>query len=160
MKTLMYLLFTMVLGLVSVCAQEKPTIVVQPFTIAPSVTWPYDMKQLQLQTITELKLKDGAQFEVVAETPATGERIYTLSGEVLEWHAGNKATRILVGAGSGRESAKIHYWLTDKSGKKVFEHSDTIRQAYWGNEYASSVGQLAQPFADKIADRLKEAKVQ
>ncbi len=159
MKKIMYLLIAMVLGLVSVSAQEKPTIVVQPFTIAPSVNWPYDMKQLQLQTITELKVKDGAKVEVSAEAPVAGERIYTLSGEVQEWHAGNKATRMLVGAGSGRESAKIHYWLTDKTGKKVFEHSDTIRQAYWGNAYASSVGQLAQPFADKIAERLKEAKV-
>ena len=31
--------------------------------------------------------------------------------------------------------------------------------AFWGNAYAASVGQLAQPFADKIADRLKEAKL-
>jgi hypothetical protein len=61
--------------------------------------------------------------------------------------------------GSGRETAKIHYWLTDASGKKVFEHTDTIRAAFWGNGYADSVGQLAQPFADKIAERLAAAKI-
>jgi hypothetical protein len=60
---------------------------------------------------------------------------------------------------SRRETAKIHYWLTDASGKKVFDHTDTIRAAFWGNGYADSVGQLAQPFADKIADRLAEAKL-
>ena len=59
---------------------------------------------------------------------------------------------MLVGMGTGRETAVIHYWLTDKTGKKVFEHTDTIRAAFWGNAYAGSVGQLAQPFADKIAD--------
>ncbi len=67
---------------------------------------------------------------------------------------------MLLGMGSGRETAKIHYWLTEvATGKKVFEHTDTIRQAFWGNAYTSSVGQLAQPFADKIALRLKDAKL-
>jgi hypothetical protein len=61
--------------------------------------------------------------------------------------------------GSGREAAKIHYWLTDASGKRIFDHTDTIRTAFLGNAYASSVGQLAQPFADKIAERLKAAKL-
>src|SRR5712664_3027301 len=76
-----------------------------------------------------------------------------------EWHPGNRAKRWVVGMGSGRETAKIHYWLTDASGKKVFDHTDTNRAAFWGNGYADSVGQLAQPFADKIADRLAEAKL-
>jgi hypothetical protein len=161
MRKLGVLLFALLAGLFSTLAQEKPTIVVQVFTLGPGVSWPYEMKQMQLQTMTELKVKDSAKIEVVNEAPAAGTstRVYNLSGEVLEWHAGNKATRMLVGVGTGRESAKIHYWLTDKDGKKVFEHSDTIRQAYWGNEYAASVGQLAQPFADKIVDRLKESKL-
>ncbi len=97
---------------------------------------------------------------VAAEKPKdwTG-KVYVLDGEVLEWHAGNKAERTLIGYGSGRETAKIHYWMTDAAtGKKVFEHTDTIRQAFWGNAYANSV-ELAQPFADKIAVRLKEAKL-
>jgi hypothetical protein len=62
---------------------------------------------------------------------------------------------MVVGMGSGREEAQIHYWLMERDGKKVFEHTDTIRQAFWGNAYANSVGELAQPFADKIAERLK-----
>jgi hypothetical protein len=47
----------------------------------------------------------------------------------------------------------------DEKRFEVFEHTDTIRAAFWGNGYADSVGQLAQPFADKIADRLAEAKL-
>jgi hypothetical protein len=67
---------------------------------------------------------------------------------------------MLVGAGTGRETAKIRFWVTDAGGKKVFEHQDTIRAEFWGNEYADSVGQLAHPFADKIAGRLAEVKLE
>jgi hypothetical protein len=163
-----FVLIVMLLALATVLlnAQEKPpqgrpSLVVNLFTLADGVNWPYDFKQLQVQTITELKIKDGPQFEVVTEAPKeTSGKIYTLDGEVLAWHPGNRAERMMVGYGSGRETAKIHYWLTDAAtGKKVFEHIDVIRQAFWGNAYANSVGQLAQPFADKIAVRLREAKL-
>lgn len=140
-------------------AQNKPTLVVSTFTLGNNVQWPYDMKQLQAQTIVELKIKDAKYFDIISDAPAGTASAYTLAGEVLAWHPGNRATRMMIGLGSGRETAKIHYWLTGQDGKKVFEHTDTIRQAFWGNTYANSVGQLAQPFADKIADRLKQAKL-
>ncbi len=139
-------------------AQNKPTLVVQPFTVASSVAWPYDMHQLQLETAAELKLKDGDHFEVVTDPPSAPGHVYKLQGEVLTWRPGNRATRMFVGMGSGRETAQIHYWLTDENGGKVFDHTDTIRAEFWGNAYAGSVGQLAHPFADKIATRLREAK--
>lgn len=140
-------------------AQDKPAIVVHSFSASPKQPWPYDMKQMALQTAAELQRKDGKHFEVMVDSPTNQAKTYTLDGEVIEWHPGNRAKRLVVGMGSGRETAKIHYWLTDSSGKKVFEHTDTIRAAFWGNGYADSVGQLAQPFADKIADRLAEAKL-
>jgi hypothetical protein len=140
-------------------APDKPALVVNTFTTASGLSWPYDATQLQLQTIVELKRKDGQYFNVADKSDDKATATYTLSGEILEWHPGNRATRMFVGMGSGRETAKIHYWLTNQSGKKVFEHTDTIRQAFWGNAYANSVGQLAQPFADKIAKRLAEAKL-
>jgi hypothetical protein len=142
-----------------VSAQDKPAIVVHTFTAAPGQPWPYDLKQMAAQTVAELQRKDEKRFVVAVEAPAGQSKIYTLDGEVAEWHPGNRAKRLVVGMGSGRETGKIHYWLTDASGKKVFEHTDTIRAAFWGNGYADSVGQLAQPFADKIADRLAEAKL-
>jgi len=140
--------------------QSKPTLVLETFTIATGVSWPYDMNQLKLDTLGELIKKDDRYFFVTPE-PVNGAQgaVYTLRGEVLEWHSGNRAKRLLVGMGSGRETAKIHYWLTDSSGKRVFDHTDTIRQAFSGNAYAGSVGQLAQPFADKIAERLKAASL-
>lgn len=159
-KKLMVLAFALSVFPCMAHAQEKPFIVVQEFTAAAGVPWPYEMKQMALQTIVELQRKDGKQFDVKAEAPAGRAHVYTLGGEVMEWHPGNRATRILVGVGTGRETAKIRYWLSDETGKKVFEHEDTIRAAFWGNEYAGSVGQLAQPFADKIADRLTKAKLQ
>jgi hypothetical protein len=114
------------------------------------VDFPYDFKQLQIQTVIELRKRN-------VPTGGTGGT-YTLEGEVVEWKAGNRATRLLVGFGSGRESAKIHYWLTDQSGNKVFEHTDTVRQSFWGAGYTPSAGQLVQPFAVKIAERLAESK--
>ncbi len=143
-------------------AQEKPLLVVETFTTVAGVAWPYDVKQLQAQTTVQLKNKIGQSVNVVAEPPANPEpagRVYRLQGEVLEWHAGKRATRLIVGMGAGRETAKIHYWLLESNGKKVFEHTDTIRQSVWGGGYVGSVGQLAEPFADKIATRLKEAKL-
>jgi hypothetical protein len=160
MRRILMLLVPVLLVLPSIAsAQDKVAIVVHTFTAAPGQPWPYDMKQMAAQTVAELQRKDGKRFDVALEAPANQAKSYTLDGEVAEWHPGNRAKRLVVGMGTGRETAKIHYWLTDASGKKVFEHTDTIRAAFWGNGYADSVGQLAQPFADKIADRLAEAKL-
>src|SRR6516162_2110893 len=79
---------------------DKPSLVVQTFTLASGVNWPYDMKQLQVQTATELKIKAGDHYNVLTEVPNGGEHTYTLQGEVLEWHAGNRAKRMVVGMGS------------------------------------------------------------
>ena len=140
-------------------AQEKPAIVVRPFVMANGISWPYDMQRIHQQTLAELQNKDGKKYDITAEPSPSQNHFYTLNGEVLEWHPGNRAERWAVGMGAGRETAKIHFWLTDASGKKVFEHEDTIRAEYWGNQYADSVGQLAHPLADKIANRLSQAKL-
>ena len=161
-KRMALIIFVVTLGLMPVRAQEKPALVVHAFTLASDVKWPYGMKQLQTEAIAALMGKDGTQFDVVPDAPPNQSRIYLLDGEVMEWHAGNRAERLVLGGGAtgkGRETAKIHYWLTDKEGKRLFEHTDTIRQAFLGNIHSKSVGQLAQPFGDKIAERLKEAKL-
>jgi len=137
----------------------KPVLVVNTFTTASGLSWPYDATQVQIQTIAELKRKDGQYFNVVDKTDDKATATYTLNGEILEWHLGSQAKKTFVGMGSGRETAKIHYWLTNQSGTKVFEHTDTIRQALRGNALANPFGQLVQPFADKIAKRLAEAKL-
>jgi hypothetical protein len=160
-KRTILVVFVVALGLAPALAQEKPALVVHAFTLASGVQFPYEMSQLQGEAITELKDKDGAQFDVVRDAAPNQSRVYTLDGEVLEWHKGNTAERLLIAAGSvaGRENAKIHYWLADKDGKKIFEHTDTVRQGFMKNTHEKNSGTLGQPFAEKIAERLKEAKL-
>jgi hypothetical protein len=149
------------LALIAVCAaaEDRPAFVVRPFTLAPGTAWPYDMNQLQTMTAAQLKVKLGDRFDVTTELPQNRSRMLTLEGIVLDWSSGNRAKRILIGLGTGREKAVIRYWVVDQNGHKIFEHTDTIRQSVWGGGYVGSVGQLAQPFADKIAARLIEAKI-
>ena len=160
-KRIILSIFVVAAALVPVRAQEKPTLAVHAFTIASAVKCPYDMNQLQAEAITELKAKDGAQFDVVPDASANQSGVYILDGEIVEWHKGNTAERMLLAAGSvaGRENAKIHYWLSDKDGKKIFEHTDTIRQGFMSNTHEKNSGTLGQPFGEKIAERLKEAKL-
>ncbi len=154
------LTFAVVLAAMPTQAQEKTTLVVHAFSVPTGVQWPYDTKQLQLATIAELKAKCGSRAEVVSEDPSQSKtRVLILDGEVLSWKAGNRAKRLTVGLGAGRETAQIHFYLNDASGKKVFEHTDTIRQSVWGGGYAPSAGELLQPFANKIAGRVAESKV-
>ena len=160
-STLISLAFAIALGLVPACAQDKPVLVVHAFTVASGVSFPYDMRDLQTQAIVELKSRNGGQFTVVDQAGSGQARVYVLAGEVTEWHKGNTAERMLIAAGSvaGRENAKIHYWLTDKDGKKVFEQTDTIRQLFMRNAHEKSAGTLVKPFGDKISERLGEAKL-
>ena len=148
------------LGLTQEPDKSAAVLVVRQFSVSPKTGWPYELNQLQSQTVAELRTRTGGHLEVLVGAPVTPpSHIYILDGEVMAWRAGNAAKRIMVGMGSGRESAEIHYWLTDEQGKRVFEHKDTIRAEFFGNAYASSVGQLAHPFASKIAARLTEAKL-
>jgi len=160
-KRLPLVTIVVALGLLPALAQEKPALVVHAFTLTRGVNFPYEMSTLQNQAMATLKDKNGEQFDVVAEAPANAARVYILDGEVLEWHKGNTAERMLIAMGSvaGRESAKIHYWLTDQEGRKVFEHTDMIRQTFMGNGHEKNVGTLGNPFAGKLSERLKEAKL-
>jgi hypothetical protein len=140
--------------------QARPAVIVKEFSANERTAWPYDFKQMQQQSIAELRSKCGSRLDVLIGDPATPRKhTYTLEGEIMSWHPGNRAKRMVIGMGSGRESADIRYWLTDENGRKIFEHKDTIRAEFWGNAYAGSVGELAHPFASKIADRLTESKL-
>ena len=68
---------------------------------------------------------------------------------------------MLIAAGSvaGRENAKIHFWLTNKDGKKVFETTDIVRSLWLLNKKVKSTRMRARPFREKIAERLKDAKI-
>ena len=143
-----------------VSAQDKPTLVVNPFTTASGVELPYDLKQLHGQLVAELKVMIGKEFTVSGESPAnpTG-KVFKLDGEIVAWRPGNAAKRFLVGMGSGRESSDIVYRVTDAGGTKVVDKKDTIRTNFY-SQGAGSTGTLGHPIAQKIAERIRSAKLQ
>ncbi len=159
MKMRLLLALGVSLPALAFASQAKPTIVVNTFTAASDVVWPYDMKVMQAQTVAEFKVKLGKDFEIVAEAPATPQgTVYTLDVNIAGWRKGNAAKRLIVGLGSGRESADIHYRLTDNSGKTVLDRRDTVRTNFY-SQGAGSVGTLVHPLAEKMADRIKDAKL-
>jgi len=159
MKTRQLLTFAFVLTTVGLSGQGKPAIVIQPFTATTGVELPYDMKQLQVQLAAELKVLLGKEFDIVAEAPtSSAASIYTLDCKITGWRPGNAAKRMIVGMGSGRESSDIQYRMTDGSGKTVVERADTVRTNFYSQK-AGSTGTLAHPIAQKIAERIKDARL-
>jgi len=159
MKKCLLLTIGLALSAIALSAQGKPVIVVQVFTTASGVDLPYDMKLMQTQLVPEFKVMLGREFDIVAEPPTTPQgTVYTLDGEITGWRPGNAAKRLLVGLGSGREASDIQYRVTDGSGTKVLERMETIRTNFY-SQGAGSSGTLAHPIAQKIADRIKDAKL-
>jgi hypothetical protein len=149
----------LVLSPIGVALQGKPVIVVHAFTTAPGVVIPYDPKLMQVQLVAEFKVMLGKEFDIVTEPPAVPQSaIYTLDAEIKSWRAGNLAKRMLVGMGSGREATDIEYRVTDGSAKKAIERTDTIRTNFY-SQGGDSTGTLAHPIAQKIAERIKDAKL-
>jgi len=117
------------------------------------------MKQMQAQLVAEFNVMLGKDFDIVAEVPnASQGAVYTLAAEITSWRPGNAAKRMLVGLGSGREGTDIQYRVTDGSSKQVLERKDTIRTNFY-SQAAGSTGTLAHPIAQKIADRIRDAKL-
>jgi len=150
------------IGVLSICglsAQSKPTVVVQAFTVASGVDLPYDMSQLQGQLVAELKVELGKEFAIVAEAPTSPDAsTYTLDGQITGWRPGNAAKRLMVGLGSGREASDIEFHVVDKAGQKVVDRKETVRTNFY-SQGAGSTGTLAHPIAQKIADRIKDARL-
>jgi hypothetical protein len=145
------------LAAVSPSTQGKRVIVVNAFTLGDGVELPYDVKQLQAGLVADLKVQIGKEFDVVSEAPP-GRQVYTLNGEVTGWRPGNAAKRIVIGLGSGREATDLHFRVTDVSGQAVVDSKDTIRTNFY-SQAAGSVGTLVHPIAQKIAERIKDAKL-
>ena len=159
MKKWLLLVIGLALSPIVLSSQVKPVIVVNVFTTASGVDLPYDMKLMHTQLVAEFKFMLGKEFDIVAETPPNPQgTLYTLDAEITAWRPGNAAKRILVGLGSGREASDIQYRVTDGSGKKVLERKDTIRTNFY-SQGAGSTGTLAHPIAQKIAERIKDAKL-
>ena len=159
MKKWLLLIVGLASATAGLAAQGKRVIVVQPLTLAAGVELPYDIKLLQTQLVADLRVQIGKEFDVVAEPPAAPQgSVFTLDGEITGWRPGNAAKRMVIGLGSGREATDIHYQITDNSGQKVVDRTDTIRTNFF-SQGAGSVGTLVHPIAQKIAERIKDAKL-
>jgi len=124
-------------------AQVKPALPVHAFTLASDVKFLYEMNQLQTEAIEEIKLENGAKFDVFPDSPTSQDQVYILDREVLEWHKGNTAERMLIALGSvaGRESAKIHHWLR---GKNLQQHRHDQANLY-GQRARKTSGHSGHP---------------
>lgn len=159
MKKCLLLIVGLAVSITGLSSQGKRVIFVQAFTVATGVNLPYDMKQMQTQLVAELKVELGKEFDIFGERPTTSQgAVYTLDGEITGWRPGNAAKRLVVGLGSGREASDIQYRVTDSSGQKVLDRKDTVRTNFY-SQGAGSTGTLAHPIAQKIADRIKDAKL-
>ena len=159
MKRCLLFIVGFTLATVGLSAQGKPVMVVQSFTAATGVELPYDLKLMQAQLVAEFRVMLGKEFVIVAEPlGSSASAVYTLDAEITGWRPGNAAKRLVVGLGSGREASDIQYRVTDGSGKKVVERSDTVRTNFY-SQGAGSIGTLAHPIAQKIAERIKDAQL-
>jgi hypothetical protein len=159
MKKCLLVVVGLAVSAIGLSSQGKRVLVVNAFTVVPGVELPYDMKLMQTQLVAELKVELGKEFTIATETPTGAESaLYTLDGEITGWRPGNAAKRLVVGLGSGRESSDIQYRVTDRSGQKIIERKDTVRTNFY-SQGAGSSGTLGHPIAQKIADRIKDAKL-
>jgi hypothetical protein len=159
MKKCLLVVIGVAVSIIGLSSQGKSVLVVKAFKVAPGVELPYDMKLMQLQLVAELKVELRKEFTIVAEAPAAAEgALYTLDGEITGWRPGNAAKRLVVGLGSGREASDVQYRVTDSAGKNVLERTDTVRTNFY-SQGAGSSGTLGHPIAQKIADRIKDAKL-
>jgi len=135
----------------------KAVLIVRVFKLKENTNWPYDLTQLQSQTVAQLRSTDdiSERFDV-ADALGAKTRVYVLEGEVLSWQAGSKAKRFATGLGMGRESAEIRFWIVDPNGVRVLERKDTIRADYTNVAGANA---LAHPFVQKITERLLDANL-
>ena len=141
-------------------SQERPVIVVKAFALSSDAAFPYDLKQLQISVHAELKARFAKEaVDVVMEAPAGARgKVYVIEGEFSNWKVGSTAKRVLVGFGAGREGTDLHFTITE-SGKKVVDGTERIKAPFVGSAYQGNVGQLAHPVADKLGDRIKNAKI-
>ena len=159
MKRCVLVAVGLVLSTAGLATQGKPVLVVHAFTVASGVDLPYDMKLMQTQLVAELKVELGKEFTIVGETPtAPATSLYALDGEITGWRPGNAAKRLVVGLGSGREASDIQFRVADGTGRNVLERKETIRTNFY-SQGAGSSGTLAHPIAQKIGERIKDAKL-
>lgn len=76
---------------------------------------------------------------------------YLLSVRILEYRAGSKAARIVVGFGAGGVSLKIHYELSANGRNAIISKDDGV---FSGREWISAARKLNENMAKAVTERL------
>ncbi len=146
------------------CAQSgTPTIVVDQFTAKTGVDWPYDFKLLQTEMVEKIKKKAGDKAMIVAAAaPTASDKIYKLDGEITRMFQRNDLDGHSGGVSSNTDVVSVHYWLTDPSGKKVFDTSstyDTLATASYSDAVFGTSGPMARDLESDIVGKINGAKI-
>jgi hypothetical protein len=106
------------------------------------------------RTTVVAHLKEDKTFSGVFTSEETKEKApLELTARLVEFKAGNMATRVLVGLGSGRASAAFDFALKDsQSGKVVWKKTIKEKASVWSNSASSTAQRLELP--EKIARAL------
>lgn len=102
-------------------------------------------------------LKDEKVFaEVLSPEEAAGKdkaQLVEISAKLIEFKAGNMATRMMVGLGSGRASAAFDFVLKDAAtGNTLWQKVIKEKASVWSNSASSTAQRLELP--EKIANTL------
>lgn len=135
-------------------ADPSKTLVIMPFE-SSAETKPGFLDQSR--TSVAAFLKENKLFADVQTADAAKGDAMTLSAKLVEFKAGNMATRVMVGMGSGRASAAYDFTLRDAAGKVVWMKTIKEKASVWSNNASSTAQRLELP--EKIAGALvKELK--
>jgi len=117
--------------------------------------------ELSRTTVIQI-LRDEGMFAAVLTPEEAKDKdkatIIEINAKLVEFKAGNMATRVLVGLGSGRASAAYEFTFKDAaSGKVVWQKTIKEKASVWSNSASSTAQRLELP--EKIAKTLvKELK--
>jgi hypothetical protein len=119
----------------------------------------------QVRAAVILYLKDEGLFSAVLTPEEAMSRdkatLVEISGKLVEFKAGNMATRMIVGLGAGRASATFDFAIKDLStGQNVWEKQVKKKASFFANA-ASSASQrqdLPEGLAKDLIKELKKAK--
>ena len=108
-------------------------------------------------------LRDGRIFSAVVTPEEVNEKVPQLeiTATLVDFAPGNRATRIVVGLGTGRAHAGFNFVMKDKSGSVVWKKNIKETASFWSNSASSSAQRLELPekIAKTLAQELKKANL-
>jgi hypothetical protein len=109
-------------------------------------------------------LKNKRTFSAVLspEDAAGNKPLVEISAELVDFAAGNAATRIMIGLGTGRAHAGFAFTVTESvTGKVLLKKTIKETASFWSNSASSSAQRLELPekVAKTFAEELQKAKI-